>query len=616
MFRTSSVLLVGALAGLVFTGCSSGGGDNLTVYSGRTEDLVAPILSEFEKESGVDVDVRYGTSAELAVLIDTEGDKGPDVFLSQSPGAMGYLDGKGRLIKLDAATLDRVPERFRAEDGDWVGLSGRVRIVVYNADKTDEADVPDSALDFTDPKYKGKFGVAPTNGSFQDFVTVMRSQRGDEATLAWLEGIKANGARTYENNIAVREAVARGEIDFGLINHYYNERAKAEDPATPTENHFLNNQDAGAARLSSLPRSLEEGARALGRSPRSVFRTIVLPQCVGAMWAGTLLVFLYCLSEFGAVQLLRYDTLTRAIYSAWLFDRDVALSLSLVLVAVAFIVVFTERTVTRRRAQTEAVAAASDVVQTPLGAWKIPALAFVALVMLIALAVPIAVLGHWTYRGIAGSAQLSFADIIQPAITTAWLGLASAAIAVAIVLPVAFLTGRYRSRVGEAANAIVVSGFALPGLVIAIAIVFFVVQSPLADALYQTYALLLLAYAVHFGAQSLRASQVAVGAVPRRVEDAARSLGADTTRRLRTVMLPLMRPGLLAGAGLVLLSTMKELPATLILAPTGTKTLATEIWSSSSEGFFAQAGLASLALLALSAALTWLLVIRGREAIT
>jgi iron(III) transport system permease protein len=157
------------------------------------------------------------------------------------------------------------------------------------------------------------------------------------------------------------------------------------------------------------------------------------------------------------------------------------------------------------------------------------------------------------------------------------------------------------------------SGAGLPGLVIAIAVVFFIVQSPLSDLLYQTYTLLLLAYAVHFGAHSLRASQVAVGAVPRRVEDAARSLGAKTPRRLGTVTLPLMRPGLLAGAGLVLLSTMKELPATLILAPTGTKTLATEIWSSSSEGFFAQAGLASLTLIGLSAALTWLLVIRGRE---
>ena len=247
------VLVLGAFAaalGLV-SGCSGSGDDTLTVYSGRTEDLVAPILEDFEKESGVDLEVRYGTSAELAVLIDTEGGKGPDVFLSQSPGAMGYLDGKGRLIKLDDATLDKVGERFRASDGDWVGLSSRVRVIVYNADKTKEADVPDSVLDFTDAKYKGRFGVAPTNGSFQDMVTVMRSQQGDEKTLAWLEGIKANGAKTYENNVAVREAVARGEIEFGLINHYYNERAKAEDASTPTENHFLNNQDAGAAILAT-----------------------------------------------------------------------------------------------------------------------------------------------------------------------------------------------------------------------------------------------------------------------------------------------------------------------------------------------------------------------------
>jgi iron(III) transport system substrate-binding protein len=239
-----------AALGLV-SGCSGGGGDTLTVYSGRTEDLVAPILEDFEKESGVDVKARYGTSAELAVLIDTEGDKGPDVFLSQSPGAMGYLDGEGRLIKLEEATLDKVSERFRASDGDWVGLSSRVRVIVYDADKTDDADVPDSVLDFTDAKYKGRFGVAPTNGSFQDMVTVMRSQLGDDKTLAWLEGIKANGAKTYQNNVAVREAVARGEIEFGLINHYYNERAKAEDASTRTENHFLNNQDAGAAILAT-----------------------------------------------------------------------------------------------------------------------------------------------------------------------------------------------------------------------------------------------------------------------------------------------------------------------------------------------------------------------------
>jgi iron(III) transport system permease protein len=164
---------------------------------------------------------------------------------------------------------------------------------------------------------------------------------------------------------------------------------------------------------------------------------------------------------------------------------------------------------------------------------------------------------------------------------------------------------------GEAANAVIVSSFALPGLVIAISIVFVVVQSAFSDLLYQTWALLIFAYVVHFGSQSLRAAQVAVAGVPRRVEDAARSLGAGRTRRLATVSVPLMRSGLLAGAGLVLLSTMKELPATLVLAPAGTRTLATEIWSARAEGFFAEAGLASLVLLALSGALTWVLTFRS-----
>jgi iron(III) transport system permease protein len=365
-----------------------------------------------------------------------------------------------------------------------------------------------------------------------------------------------------------------------------------------------------AARLASLPRSIEESARALGRPPREVFRTIVLPQCTGAMWAGTLLVFLYCLAEFGAVQLLHYDTLTRAIFSSWLYDREVAIALSLVLALIALTVVLIERRLARRRVQTEAVSSAANAVQTPLGPWKAPALAFVGTVVGIALVVPTAVLAHWTVRGVRGDAELRAGELVRPAITTTWLGITTAVVAIAVVLPIAFLIVRHRSASGETANAVVVSGFALPGIVIAIAFVFFVVQSPFADVLYQTFALLIVAYAVHFGSQSLRASQVAVGAVPRRVEDAARSLGAGRVRRFATVQLPLMRGGLLAGAGLVLLSTMKELPATLILAPTGTETLATEIWSARAEGFFAEAGLASLLLLALSGVLTWLLIIR------
>jgi iron(III) transport system permease protein len=368
-----------------------------------------------------------------------------------------------------------------------------------------------------------------------------------------------------------------------------------------------------AARLAALPSSLEESARALGRPPRVVFRTIVLPQCTGAMWAGGLLVFLYCLAEFGAVQLFHYDTLTRAIFSSWLYDRDVALALSLVLAVIALVVVLCERRLARRRVQTEAVSSAARSAQAPLGRWKVPACAFVAAVVGLALVVPAAVLTHWTVRGIRGDAALRAGDLVSSAINTTWLSITTAVVAVAVVLPLAFLTVRHRSASGETANAIVVSGFALPGIVIAIAFVFFVVQSPFADALYQTFALLIVAYAVHFGSQSLRAAQVAVGAVPRRVEDAARSLGAGRVRRLITVQLPLMRGGLLAGSGLVLLSTMKELPATLILAPTGTKTLATEIWSAHAEGFFAEAGLASLVLLALSGVLTWILLIRPKR---
>lgn len=370
-----------------------------------------------------------------------------------------------------------------------------------------------------------------------------------------------------------------------------------------------------AARLESLPRSLEESARALGRPPRDVFRTVVLPQCTGAMWAGALLVFLYSLAEFGAVQLLNYDTLTRAIYSSWLLDRDVAMALSLVLALAALVVVLLDRRLARRRVQTEAVAPGSRVVQNDLGPWKIPALGFVALVVGLALAVPVVVLAHWAARGVFGTAKLTAGDLVQPTITTAWLGIATAVVAIAVMLPVAFLTVRHRSAAGEAANGVIVSGFALPGLVIAIAIVFFVVQwGVLAERVYQTWALLVFAYVVHFGSQSLRAAQVAVSAVPRRIEDAARSLGAGRVRRLLTVQIPLMRSGLLAGGGLVLLSTMKELPATLVLAPTGTNTLATEIWSARNEGFFAEAGLASLALLALSGVLTWLLTIRPTRA--
>jgi iron(III) transport system permease protein len=373
-----------------------------------------------------------------------------------------------------------------------------------------------------------------------------------------------------------------------------------------------------AARLAGLPRALEESARSLGRTPPAVFRTVVLPQVRGSVLAGSLLVFLYAVSEFGAVALLHYDALTRRIYSARLLDPTAARAMSLLLAVVALTVVVGERWVDSRRRRIEITATSSRPFQSRLGRWKVPATAFVSLVVGIALVVPVAVLAHWAWRGLAGTRnvlgnQADAGALVAPTLNTALLGVVSALVAVALVLPVAYLTARYRSRLGNAANAFVVAGFALPGLVIALSLVTWTLHSPVLDRLYQTFPLLVFAYVVHFGAQAMRASQVAVDGVPRRLDDAARSLGAGRVRRLRTVDLPLMLPGLAAGAGLVLLSVMKELPATLLLAPIGVETLATRIWSAAEEGFFAEAGIAALVLIALSAVLTWFLTIRRME---
>lgn len=218
----------------------------LTVYSGRTENLIQPLLDSFAQETGATVDVRYFDSADLALLVEQEGERSPaDVFISQSPGALGYLNDLGVLTELEPEVLDRVAEEFQAADGRWVGMSGRVRTLVYNSEAVDAAELPSSVFDLTDPAYAGRVGIPPTNGSFQDFVTALRETEGDEAAQAWLEGMVANSSPTYSNNTATLQAVAAGEVDFGLVNHYYNYRALAEDPSLPTVNHFFAPGDIG-----------------------------------------------------------------------------------------------------------------------------------------------------------------------------------------------------------------------------------------------------------------------------------------------------------------------------------------------------------------------------------
>jgi iron(III) transport system permease protein len=371
-----------------------------------------------------------------------------------------------------------------------------------------------------------------------------------------------------------------------------------------------------AARLATLPGSLEESARVLGRGVGGVAREVLLPQAATAVAAGALLVVLYTISDFGVVSLLRYGTLTQQIYLAKL-DPTSWLPLSLVLAVLAVTVTASER-VLARRTRTHAVTRGRPAPPLPLGRWRWPAVAAVAVVVGNALLGPLAVLAWWAVRGYTSPASttaltVDLPALVGPAVTTVGVSVAAALVAVAAVLPVARLMARRPGVAGNAASVMVVGGYALPGLVVALSLVFWTLSSDLGSALYQTVSLVVIAYAVHFGAQAMRTAQVATASVPARLEDAARMLGAPWWRRLLVVELPVMVPGLLAGGGLVMLSAMKELPATLVLAPPGFSTLATQIWGAYEFGSYAQMGVAGLALVAVSGVLTWALVVRRSE---
>jgi len=218
------------------------------VYSGRNEELVGPIIERFEEESGVEVEVRYGDTAELAATILEEGENSPaDVYFAQDPGALGAVADRGRFAELPQEVLDLVPEEFRSPNGEWVGISGRARVVAYNTEALSEEDLPSSILDFTDPQWQGRIGWAPTNGSFQAFVTALRAIEGEETARQWLEGIQANDPLVYENNTAIVQGVAAGEVDVGFVNHYYVARAMEERGEDfGARNYYLEGGDPGS----------------------------------------------------------------------------------------------------------------------------------------------------------------------------------------------------------------------------------------------------------------------------------------------------------------------------------------------------------------------------------
>lgn len=219
----------------------------ITLYSGRGEDLVGPVIDLFTEATGIDVEVRYGNSSEMLLLIQEEGDRTPaDVYYSQGAGFMGIMSQESRLAPLPPEVLNLVPANLRSPQGDWIGISGRARTIVYNTDAMSPADLPASITDLTDPKWKGRIAWAPTNASFQDHVTVLRSILGEAATRTWLEGIMANEPIVLEGNNQLLEAVGNGEADLGLTNHYYLYRFLAEDPNFPVANAFPATGDPGA----------------------------------------------------------------------------------------------------------------------------------------------------------------------------------------------------------------------------------------------------------------------------------------------------------------------------------------------------------------------------------
>lgn len=229
------------------TDAAEGDAGSLVVYSGRNENLVGPLIEQYEAQSGVDVEVRYGDTAEMAAVILEEGQNSPaDVFYGQDAGALGALSNAGRCVALPEEVTSAVDPRFASPEETWVGTSGRARVLVYNTEELTEADLPTSVFDLTDEEWRGRIGWAPTNGSFQAFVTAMRVLEGEDATRQWLEDMIANDVQVYSSNTPIVEATGAGEISAGLVNHYYLYRFLAEDPDFTAANYYFPGGDPGS----------------------------------------------------------------------------------------------------------------------------------------------------------------------------------------------------------------------------------------------------------------------------------------------------------------------------------------------------------------------------------
>ena len=355
------------------------------------------------------------------------------------------------------------------------------------------------------------------------------------------------------------------------------------------------------AAMRNLDPGIEESARVLGHGAWSAFLRVTLTQLRPAIIAGSLLVALYTLSDFGAVSLLQYETFTWAIYLQFnsAFDRGIAAGLSLALIAMAVGILLTDACSRGRSRYTSKGAGGKK--RTPmvqLGGWRWVGFGFCSVISLLSLGVPMAVLTYWLVRGLAAGERLGL--VWEAALNSIYASGLAAVVCVAAAVPVALLSVRYPSRFSFLVERFSYLGFALPGVVVALALVYF--GANYATPLYQTLAMLVFAYAILFLPPAIGAIRAQLIQIDPKVEEAARSLGLSPARVFLTVTLPLVKSGILAGAALVFLITMKELPATLLLGPIGFKTLATSVWSASEAAFFARAALPALLLILLSSA--------------
>jgi iron(III) transport system permease protein len=355
------------------------------------------------------------------------------------------------------------------------------------------------------------------------------------------------------------------------------------------------------AALRRMDPQLEDAARGLGRRPLATFASVVLPQLRPALAAGGLLVALYVISDFGAVSILRFDSFTREIYVSYQssFDRSAAAALGAVLVLLMLGLLALGARVRRgRTVHRIAPGAAPATTSYALGAWRWPALGFCGLVVAVALVLPVSVLVYWSTKGISSGA--ASAETVAALSTNSLLSaVGAAALGGMCALVIALLAGRFPGPVTRVIERLGHAGYALPGIVVALALVFFATRA--FPPLYQTFAMLVFALTVHYLPLGIGPIGAALAQVSPRVEEAARGLGRRPTQVFRTITAPLVRGGVLAGTALVFLHAIKELPATLILAPIGFETLATEIWNQSTFGFYEATAIPALVLLVVAA---------------